>query len=93
MSDNLYHWQFDETAEKKFAKLDQFAQRRIVRWLDERIEGSNNPRAWGRALEGKLGTLWRYRIGNYRVIADIQDGKFTVLVVKTSVRGEVYKRQ
>ncbi|MCI1891979.1 MAG: type II toxin-antitoxin system RelE/ParE family toxin [Schleiferilactobacillus harbinensis] len=73
--------------------MDQFVQRRIVRWLDERIEGSNNPRAWGRALEDKLGTLWRYRIGNYRVIADIQDGNFTVLVVKASARGEVYKWQ
>lgn len=87
-----YHWAFDKKAAKEFSKLDRSVQRRIVRWLDDHIEGYNNPRAWGKALEGKLGTLWRYRVGHYRVIADIRDGKLLVLVVKTGKRGQIYER-
>lgn len=85
-----YHWSFDKVAEKNFSELDQQVQRRIVRWLDKHIEGYDNPRAWGKALEGDLGTLWRYRIGSYRVIADINDGKFEILVVKVAKRNDVY---
>ncbi|WP_203633013.1 type II toxin-antitoxin system RelE family toxin [Lacticaseibacillus suibinensis] len=88
-----YHWSFDRTAGKQFAKLDQQVQRRIVRWLDSHIEGYDNPRAWGKALEGELGTLWRYRVGSYRIIADINDGRFEVLVVKTAKRNDVYKNK
>ncbi|WP_155286809.1 type II toxin-antitoxin system RelE family toxin [Lacticaseibacillus zhaodongensis] len=88
-----YHWLFAKRAAKQFAKLDNPVQRRIVQWLNTHIEGYDNPRAWGKALEGELGTLWRYRVGNYRVIADIDDGKFTVLIVKTGKRNDVYKQQ
>ncbi|RXT57807.1 type II toxin-antitoxin system RelE family toxin [Lacticaseibacillus chiayiensis] len=92
MASQSYYWESDKKAAKEFSKLDRAVQRRIVRWLDDHIEGYDNSRAWGRALEGKLGTLWRYRVGNYRVIADIRDGKLLVLVVKTGKRGQVYER-
>ncbi len=88
-----YHWNFDRTAAKKFAKLDKQVQRRLVHWLDSHIEGYDNPRAWGKALEGELGTLWRYRVGSYRIIADINDYQFEVLVVKTAKRNDVYRNK
>lgn len=86
-----YHWSFDQYAEKQFSKLDSQIQRRLVCWLDSHIEGYDNPQAWGKALEGNLGTFWCYRVGSYRIIADIDDGHFNVLVVKTAKRNDVYK--
>lgn len=89
-----YTWSFDSKALKEFKKkLDKPVQVRIIKWLDSHIEGSNNPRVWGKALEGELGTLWRYRVGSYRIIADIQDNIFTVVVVKAGKRNDVYKRR
>ncbi|MFD1465362.1 DUF6290 family protein [Lapidilactobacillus mulanensis] len=54
-------------------------------------EGSNNPRAWGKALEGDRGAFWRYRVGGFRIIADIQDNQFIVLVAKAAKRNDVYR--
>ena len=87
----VYPWSFDKHAEKQFSKLDPQIQRRLIHWLDSHIEGYDNPRAWGKALEGDLGTFWRYRVGSYRIIADINVGHFNVLVVKTAKRNDVYK--
>jgi mRNA interferase RelE/StbE len=50
-----------------------------------------DPRAVGKALTGPLGGLWRYRVGNYRLICEIEDGLMRVLVVKVGHRGEVYR--
>jgi len=86
-----YSWEFAKKADKDFQKLDLQVQRRMIKWLDDHIEGASNPRAWGKALEGSLGTFWRYRVGHYRIIADIQDGKFMVLIVKAAKRNDVYK--
>ncbi|MBA1434316.1 type II toxin-antitoxin system RelE/ParE family toxin [Lactobacillus bombi] len=74
-------------------KLDIQVQKRIVKWLDSHIEGSTNSRVWGKSLEGELGTLWRYRVGSYRMIASIHDYKFLVEVVKAGKRNDVYKRK
>ncbi|WP_281165900.1 type II toxin-antitoxin system RelE family toxin [Liquorilactobacillus sicerae] len=65
----------------------------IHNWLDKHIEGTNDPRIWGKVLEGDLGSLWRYRVGSYRIIANIQDEIFTVVVVKAGKRNDVYKRK
>ncbi|MFD1317605.1 type II toxin-antitoxin system RelE family toxin [Loigolactobacillus zhaoyuanensis] len=86
-----YTWKFNKTATKNFSKLDQQVQRRLIHWLDEHIEGSHNPRTWGKALEGDRGTFWRYRVGGFRIIADIQDSQFIVLVVKAAKRNDIYK--
>lgn len=80
---------FDPRARADFAKLDKPVQQRIVKCL-RRLQG--NPRAHGAALQGEtLGNYWKYRVGDYRVIADIQDRKLTVLVVKIGHRSEVYR--
>lgn len=82
-----------KSAERFQKSLDKPVQRRIINWLDKHVEGSDNPRIWGKPLEGELGTLWRYRVGSYRIIADIQDEVFTVVVVKAGKRNDVYKRK
>ena len=90
MADKKFTWDFDVKAEKSFEKLDSPIRKRILKWLDDNIEGCENPRLFGKALEGELGNFWRYRVGKFRIIADIQDGMFTVLVIKTGKRGDVY---
>ena len=83
--------EYAETAKKQLRKLDKLAARRIVDFMDERVAASDAPRGMGKALKGSLGELWRYRVGDYRVICDIQDGVLTVLVLQIGNRREVYR--
>lgn len=66
--------------------------RGIANYMDERISPRENPRSIGKALTGPLGGFWRYRVGNYRIICDIQNDALCVLVVEISHRREVYRR-
>jgi mRNA interferase RelE/StbE len=72
-------------------KLDKQQARRIVDYMDERVAQLNDPRSTGKALTGTLGGLWRYRVGDFRVVCDIQDGALRVLVVKIGNRKDVYQ--
>lgn len=82
---------YSETAKKQLRKLDKIAARRIVDFIDERIAPTQDPRAMGKALKGALGDLWRYRVGDYRILCDIQDEVLTVLVLQIGNRREVYR--
>ncbi|MFZ3141636.1 type II toxin-antitoxin system RelE family toxin [Polaromonas sp.] len=86
-------WTIDyaDTAKGQLRKLDKQTARRILDYMEERIAGQDNPRSTGKALTGPLGGLWRYRVGDCRVICDIQDGALRVLVVQISNRREVYR--
>ena len=83
--------EYTDTARTQLRKLDRKTARRIVDYMDERVAPLDNPRSVGRALTGPLGGLWRYRVGNCRVVCDIQDGVMRVLVVKIGSRREVYR--
>ena len=72
-------------------KLDKQNAQRILDYMDRRIAPLENPRDLGKALTGPLGELWRYRVGNYRIICDIQDGALLVLVVRIGKRSDVYR--
>ncbi len=79
------------TAEKQIQKLDRKAQQLIVRFLRERVAPADDPRQWGKPLHGDKRGLWRYRVGDYRLICDIQDEKITVLVLTVGHRKDVYR--
>ncbi|MDP3522763.1 MAG: type II toxin-antitoxin system RelE/ParE family toxin [Hydrogenophaga sp.] len=84
--------EFDGAAEHDLDKLDPQVARRILSFLFERVSKLDDPRSIGEALKGsKLGNLWKYRVGDYRVISDIQDGALRVLVVRVGNRREVYR--
>ena len=87
-------WQieFTEDADRDFAKLDRTIQRRIFRYLHERIARADNPKDFGKALLHELAGLWRYRVGDYRVLCQIEDEKLTVLVVEIAHRSLAYDR-
>jgi mRNA interferase RelE/StbE len=87
-------WTIDYTgtALKQLRKLDKQTARRILDFMDGRIAGENDPRGTGAALTGPLlGTYWRYRVGDYRIICDIQDGALRVLVIEIGNRREIYR--
>jgi len=80
-----------KTATKQLEKLDSVMQKRIISFLKEKIEASNNPRQFGKALQGNKHRLWRYRVGDYRLICNIEDKAITVLVLAVGHRKEVYR--
>jgi mRNA interferase RelE/StbE len=85
--------EIDPNAERELDKLDRQAARRILRFLSERVAGSRDSRGLGEALPGaRLGEFWRYGIGDYRVVARIEDERLLVLVVKVGHRSRVYRR-
>jgi len=83
--------EFDRAAARDLRKLGADAERAILRYLRQRIAGSGDPRRFGHALTGDLKGLWRYRVGDYRIVASIEDQRFVVLVVTIGHRREVYR--
>ena len=83
---------YDEGAKKDLEKIDRQIARRIRDFMIERVAPLENPRSIGEALRGsKLGEFWKYRVGDYRVIASIEDGVCRILVVKVGNRKDVYR--
>ncbi len=82
--------EFQEQALEDLGRLDRSVQRRILRFFAERIEGSEDPRQFGKALTGNKKGLWRYRIGDYRAICSIEGDALIVLVLAVGHRREVY---
>ena len=83
---------FDEEAIKELAKLDKPVARRITAFLRERVAPLEDPRSIGEALKGsRLGEFWKYRVGDYRIIASIEDGALRILVVRVGNRRNVYR--
>jgi len=77
---------------KDLAKLDKQIAKRITDFLRGRVAVLDNPRTIGEALKGsKLGEFWKYRVGDWRIIASIEDGALRILVVKIGNRREVYR--
>jgi mRNA interferase RelE/StbE len=83
--------EISRTAEKQIQKLNRTAQESLIRFLRERVQPADNPRQLGRPLHGDKGGLWRYRVGDYRLICDIQDERITVLAVRVGHRKDVYR--
>lgn len=87
-------WQieFEDAALKELAKLDKPVAKRILAFLRERVAVLDDPRSIGEALKGsKLGEFWKYRVGDYRIITNIEDGVMRILVLKVGNRREVYR--
>ncbi len=81
---------FEESAKKELLTLDRKAQTEVVHYLRSRIATELDPRRFGEPLRKELAGLWKYRIGNYRVICEIKDEEVTVLVIRIGHRSKVY---
>ncbi|MCL2085530.1 type II toxin-antitoxin system RelE/ParE family toxin [Candidatus Saccharibacteria bacterium] len=77
--------------DKQLAKLDKSVSKHIVHWMKNHLDKTTNPHISGHALKGKLSGLWRYRIGDYRVIAQIEHNKLIILCLKVGHRRDIYQ--
>lgn len=82
---------FDPRAFKELEKLDRMAQRRVVRFLQERVLRAAELRDLGKAMTGDKAGLWRYRLGEYRLICGIDDESELLLVLRVAHRKEAYR--
>lgn len=85
--------EFDRAVEKDLKKLGPEATRRVLNFVRECVARLDNPRSLGEALHGpELDRFWKYRLGDYRIIAEIQDKAIRILIVRVGHRREIYRR-
>ena len=87
-----YRVEYTKQAVKQLKKLDKPTASLIIGWIEKNLVECENPRQYGKGLVANHRGEWRYRIGNYRLIADIQDEKITILILNVGHRREIYKK-
>lgn len=85
-----YHVEFTKEALKSLKKLDKHTMLFITAWIRKNLEGCSDPRIHGKGLTSNRNGQWRYRVGDYRIIADIQDEKILILVLNVGHRRDIY---
>lgn len=85
-----YKVEFDKRALRKLKKMDAYQKRILLAWIKKNLVDTENPRQHGKALVGKHKGLWRYQIGEYRLISHIDDEKVTILILEIGHRSEIY---
>ena len=84
--------EFTETALRQLDSLDKQVALRIAKFLQQRISPLKNPRSIGQALKGeRFGEFWKYRVGDYRLIAKIEDNRLVIVIVELGHRREIYR--
>lgn len=83
---------FSEKSKKQLKKLDRHTAALIIGWLEKNIENCDNPRIHGKGLVENRSGQWRYRIGDYRIICEINDEEVVVLVLEVGHRKEIYNK-
>lgn len=85
-----YSVDYTKNACKDLKKLDSQTRKLILSWIEKNLVNCSDPRIHGKALKGHLHDEWRYRVGDYRILANIQDDKILILVLKIGHRREIY---
>lgn len=88
----VWRIEYAESVQKDVRKLDAQERKRIRDFIEVKVALLEDPRSLGKALSGGLSGLWRYRVGNYRIIANIEDRDVRILVVKIAHRKEAYRQ-
>ena len=88
-----YHVEFTKNAMKQLKKMDRANAALLLGWIRKNLEGCADPRLHGKALSANLSGQWRYRVGDYRLICEIQDDKILILVLNVGHRSEIYNQQ
>jgi mRNA interferase RelE/StbE len=87
----IWKIEFDNRARKELRKLDKQTQERILNLLRENLATDEDPRRTGKSLKGHMKGLWRYRVGDYRIISQIQDENILILVIRLGHRRDIYE--
>ena len=85
-----YKVEYTEQAIKELKKIDKHTQFFILAWIEKNLVDCENPRQHGKGLTANRSGEWRYRVGDYRIIAKIEDDKVIILVLTVGHRREVY---
>lgn len=86
----IYKIFISDEAKKSLKKLDKSIIIKIISKFELELSKYKNPRQFGKSLKGKFGELWRYRVGDYRLICNIKDGTLTIIVIKVGHRKDIY---
>ncbi len=87
----MYKVEYTKTAVKQLKKMDKKIAAFIISYIEANLVNCDNPRAFGKALQGNLSDKWRYRVGDYRILAKIEDEKVIITVVEIGHRKDVYR--
>lgn len=85
-----YSVNLSERFKKEFGKLGKYTQRMLRAWIEKNLEGSTDPRRHGKGLTANRSGQWRYRIGDYRLLCQIEDDKLVILALNVGHRREVH---
>ena len=86
----MWKIEWDSKALKEAKKLDRDARKKIIEYLEKRVLASQNPYQFGKPLKGNKAGIWRYRVGNYRILCQIEDRALIVLVIAVGHRRDIY---
>lgn len=85
-----YTVMFTETAKKQLKKMDKSVSSLIIGWIEKNLVNCENPRQHGKGLTANRTGQWRYRIGDYRVLSEIDDKNIIILIIEIGHRKEIY---
>jgi mRNA interferase RelE/StbE len=85
-----YRVVYDKRADRQLEKMDAGTRRLILAYIESRLNGIKDPRSLGKALSGDRAGQWRYRVGSYRILAEIKDATVTIYIFKIAHRRNVY---
>lgn len=86
----IYEISTTEKFDKSFKKLDRQTQRIIKLWIEKNLINCENPRIHGKALTANRSGQWRYRVGDYRILAEIYDDKLVLILIDVGHRRDIY---
>ncbi len=90
-SPKKYKVEFSKKADKQLRKLDYKTFTVITSWIKKNLVGCENPRSKGKGLVGDHGGEWRYRVGDYRILAEIKDSEIIIYIIEIGHRREIYE--
>ena len=85
-----YEVQYSERALRELKKMDKYTRQMIYSWIDKNLNGCEDPRQRGKGLTANRSGQWRYRIGDYRLICQIQDAQLVILALSVGHRSTIY---
>lgn len=85
-----YQVVYTKKAIKSLNKIDQSQQRMIIAWIEKNLINTENPKSLGKSLKGNLKEYWRYRVGKYRILADIDNDEIKIIIFNIGHRKDIY---
>lgn len=87
----MYKVEFSKDAADTLRKMDNSTSKMILKWINKNLQNCENPRVHGKGLTANKKGIWRYRVGNYRLLCNIKDDVLVILVLEVGHRSDIYK--